>query len=159
VSAPLSPAFLDTLQALADHTAAGAVSFERVANDQACGSGNPRTWGGGVQTVRLCSGDYPLALVDELVMSGELRGILLVRGTLRLLGDARFTGAILLAGGRLVAEPGAQIIGAIRGSDAGPILLSGAHLRFDSCALWTALVSSHALNRPLPITRTWVPIF
>lgn len=156
----LPPALVDTLQGLADHEASGSVSFELIPDGQACDAAHLRVWGGQLQRVRLCSTDYPVvSVVDHLVVSGQLRGVMLVTGTLRLAAGAQFTGAILLAGGSLLAESGTRIRGAIRGSAARPILLSGAHLRFDPCAVWTALVSSDALNQPLPITRTWVPSF
>jgi hypothetical protein len=154
----LNPATIDTLQRLVDHTASGAIRFELAPDGPRCRH-TPKKWSTADKTVSVCYSDYPLVLVNDLTLSGATQGVFLVEGTLTLEADARFSGAILLLGGRLVAARGALVNGAIRGLAANAILLSGAHVRYDACAVWRALAGSDALNQPLLTPRTWVPVF
>lgn len=102
----------------------------------------------------VCASRVPvIAASGDLTMAGGRgQGVLLVPGTLRMIGGARFEG-VVFAGAIDIGD--AEIRGAVRTLGSDPSTIAGA-VRFDGCAVSRAL-HSDALRRPYIRGRFRVP--
>lgn len=115
-----------------------------------------RNWGA-PEPEHVCHPLLPLVFAqhDLTISGGRARAVIVVDGNLRLMGDTRITG-IVLVGGELTVEHGAIIRGSVR---AQTLLLRGGEIRWDACAV-DAARSAPALDRAYrPSTRWWTPAF
>jgi hypothetical protein len=79
------------------------------------------------------------------------QGVLLVDGTVQLRAGARFFGLVIAANDVVVAEPGAEITGAVIAGDVdrgeGSRVAAGGAIRFAACAVRRALLGAARLTR------------
>ncbi len=150
---PLSPPLLDQLPHFTAGPGTAAPAPSAAADGCIPGPGN---WGA-ISPAHPCYGLLPLVegWGPLEVWTGEGRGILTVRGDLRLGGAVRFHGLVLVDGALEVAA-GAVIRGAVR---ARTVTLSGGRISFDPCARAEA-ASAPLLDAAFRLPgRSWVPVF
>ncbi len=95
---------------------------------------------------------------DLHLCAGAVRGILAVDGDVVLEDGATVFGAVF-ARGSVEIRDSATVQGAVRAGGAITVGAGGA-VRYDACAVWTAVTGSPALNRAYrPGNRWWIPDF
>jgi hypothetical protein len=116
---------------------------------------HPSSWGA-LSPAHPCHDQLPLiqSLTDLEVRGGEGRGLLVVDGDAHL-QDVHFDGAVLVRG-HLVIGAGTVVRGAVR---AGTVEVLGGFVRFDACALTTALSAGGLDGAFRPGDRFWIPAF
>lgn len=133
----------------------GTVSPRPVAQGESCVE-DGRNWGA-PEPEHVCHPLLPLVFAphDLIISGGQARAVIVVDGDLRLMGETRITGLVLVDG-ELTVEQGASIRGAAR---AHALFLRGGELLWDACVA-DAARSAPALDRAYrPSTRWWIPAF
>jgi len=160
VNPVLGPLSWRDIAALADGVRQGDLSPRPSSSGGSCDVALPDNWGAPLEPHSPCGDHFPLVFApgDLRLDGGSGQGVLVVQGDLTLTRGNLFRGAVLV-GGSLVVEDGASIVGAVTVLGGGGVAVAGdSTLRYDPCAVHTALERAVGLDRPLrPRHRFWLP--
>ena len=138
----------------------GGTMTTRPSGDAACDLADPLNWGD-PGAASPCSDWLPVIHVRGSVVLGAGsvgQGILVVDGSVRVEGEARFVGAVFARGDVTVSGVGAEIAGAVfaapRSSEAVSRITDGGAVRFEPCAVQRAsMITARLVRTP---ERWWV---